>query len=98
MATPRAIRWRLTNSAELVWRVWDDQFVVYDAASGDTHLLSLAAREVLNVVQQSPADLGAIVRRLSLRLELSPEDQPGQDVENVLGALTRAGVIEAVQA
>ncbi len=44
----------------LHWRRWDDaEMAVFDAASGNTHLLSAAAAEVLLVLLASAAPLDA---------------------------------------
>lgn len=40
-------RWRLPSEAELDWREWGEEFVVHDATSARTHLLSAAAGSAL---------------------------------------------------
>lgn len=60
---------RLRPAVRLHWRRWDDEFVVYDEASGRTHQLdALTAsallrleegpRETLRLADQVAADLG----------------------------------------
>ncbi|NML15622.1 HPr-rel-A system PqqD family peptide chaperone [Azohydromonas caseinilytica] len=50
----------------LHWRRWDEEMAVYDTASGNTHLLSPAAAEVLLALLDSPEpqDAAALARQL----------------------------------
>jgi hypothetical protein len=42
-------RWRLADG--LVWRCWDDELVVYDDRSGDTHRLTQRSATVFLALQ-----------------------------------------------
>lgn len=46
--------WRLASSQELLYRGWDQEFVVYNHASGDTHLLEGSAMRLLLELQNGP--------------------------------------------
>jgi PqqD family protein of HPr-rel-A system len=51
----------------LLWRVWDEQCVVYDDASGDTHLLGALGKDIFVTLAQTPDALSPedIARALS---------------------------------
>lgn len=64
--------WRLTPGLALAHRGWDEEFVVYDNLSGDTHLLGAAAVAALTVLQHGGADLA----KLAAALDLEPDELP----------------------
>ena len=96
MATSQSTTWKVAEAADLRWRFWDDQFVVYSPASGDTHLLNPVAGETLRCLQQAPANLPELIRRVAPRLELDPNEQLLERLGSFLGELENFGLIEAV--
>ena len=52
--TSGARRWRLVPGQLLRARQWDDEFVVYNDLSGDTHLLDAAAMDILLRIASGP--------------------------------------------
>jgi hypothetical protein len=52
---PVAGRWRLADG--LIWRCWEDELVVYDDRSGDTHRLTQRSAAVF-LALQSQASAG----------------------------------------
>jgi PqqD family protein of HPr-rel-A system len=46
--------WRLASDRELLYRGWDDESVVYNHCSGDTHLLDGTAMRLLLALQTGP--------------------------------------------
>ncbi len=55
-----------TTHSGISWREWDGEFVVYDDATGATHLLSSASGQILSLLSDSrcPLDSAAILQRL----------------------------------
>ena len=84
-----AIRWqacREFRSAE-----WPDGVVIYDTASGDTHHLTPAALQILNLIHDSPSTLKALA-------EVLPSGATAEDslsmIEAIVTDLTELGFIE----
>ena len=96
MATNQPTTWKVALAADLRWRFWDGQFVVYSPASGDTHLLNPVAGETLLCLQQAPGDLAEVTRRVAARLKLDPDDQLPERLQGFLVELENFGLIEAV--
>jgi PqqD family protein of HPr-rel-A system len=71
-------------SREFAWRRLDDRLVVYDEATGDTHLLTEAAADVLLALLDRPAGLDAA--ELARVLAASAWSNDGDD-----GAARQAG-------
>ena len=95
MALAGSGAWRLAEGSSLVWKLWDDEYVVFDQGSGDTHLLDLVAGEVLRVLERQPETAGDLVRRVASALEIEADDALRRHVDQTLGQLHRAGLIES---
>lgn len=57
--------WRLRPGQSLEYRLWDDECVLYNDLSGDTHLLGDGAIELLLALKTGPAsftDLAGVLR------------------------------------
>ena len=77
--------WRLIPGQSLTQRGWDDEYVVYNDLSGDTHLLGADAMQLLLHLRAGPADEDAIARALAVE----PDEREGLAVMLVeLGALS----------
>ena len=78
---------RLNPNVGVARRNWGDETVVYLLASGDTHLLSASAGQVLDALSVGPLRSEAIAAMLGL-----PEDE--SELRELLGGLIRIGLIE----
>ncbi len=88
------LQWRLRNQDELVtWRS-NDETVVYDAGSGDTHLFDLVAAEGLNSLLESQLTEQEFVERLANRLDIKPDEQLHRYVGRLIEQLEAAGLLE----
>ena len=59
--------WRLTSTEPVTLRGWDDEYILYDRASGDTHQLTWLAAELLLRLQAGPADEIMLARHVATR-------------------------------
>ena len=55
----------------LVWREWDGEFLVYSAASGQTHNLNFLAGEALRSLEAEPGSVSEVVCRLAHQFEIA---------------------------
>ncbi len=53
--------WHVPRSTKLLWRCWDEEFIVYNAASGQTHYLNMLAARVLQYFQAQSASLATLI-------------------------------------
>jgi PqqD family protein of HPr-rel-A system len=86
--------WRLSEGSSLLWRLWDDEYVVFDRGSGDTHLLDLVAGEILQLLEREPETGGALVRRVASALDVPADPALSRHVTQALTKLQAAGLIE----
>lgn len=77
------MRWQLRRADSLRVREWDDAGVVYDAFSGNTHLIDALGLELLDLLRQHPWELGDLVTELRDTL---PEDADADAVPRLLSA------------
>lgn len=80
--------WRLLPVRELSLRHWEDGWVVGDAISGDTHLLSHAAGLLVDRLRSGPATTA------ELSAALSQAGEHAETVQECLAALTSLELIE----
>lgn len=74
-------------------RSWADGAVLYDAASGDTHHLTLLALQILRLLQNDPYTLPA----LSARVLAAEANTPNQDtIEAIVLNLNALRLIEPI--
>jgi PqqD family protein of HPr-rel-A system len=97
MPCPEDTRWKVNSEFPLHWRRWDDEFVVYNSGSGDTHLLDPVAAEALQNLEQESADLSELVVRVAASLEIEPDTDFAAYLEQLLSDLYKLGLIERIQ-
>jgi PqqD family protein of HPr-rel-A system len=97
MTSTTSPRWKVNSEFPLHWRSWDDEFVVYNSGSGDTHLLDPVAAEALQSLEQESADLSELVDRVSGSMEIEPDTEFSAYLEQLLSDLYKLGLIERVQ-
>jgi len=97
MSCPEDARWKVKPEFPLQWQVWDDEFVVYNTGSGDTHLLDPVAAEVLQSLEQESANLPELVGKVTASLEIEPDSKFSDYLEQLLSDLYKLGLIEKVQ-
>lgn len=96
MAVVPATLWRLRAQACLHWRNWDDQWVVFNEASGQTHLLDAVTTAILSVIEKSPSDVPNLTSVAMQESGLHDESSWSTTVSAVLERLTGVGLIESI--
>jgi PqqD family protein of HPr-rel-A system len=76
-----------------VWWIWDDEFLVYNAVSGQTHHLNFLAGEALRSLQAEVANAGELVRRLADQFEIAEDSPPLQMIDRLIRELDELGLI-----
>ena len=89
--------WQLAEGTELHWRRLDDEWVVFDVSSGDTHHLDLISAAVLMCLEAGPLDLDGLVAAIASELRLPSRADLTTRVKTLLEQLSRLGVVEPVE-
>lgn len=88
------MKWRLISNQSLHFRFWNDECILYNSLSGDTHLLDLAATQVLLQLQQAPSDMTTLAGSLAPLLQTEMDGDISLQVERLLADLDTLGLIE----
>ena len=88
--------WRITPGQVLRFRQFDEEFVVYNDLSGDTHLLGDSAMHLLSVLQHGPASRADLLASLAAALECTPDAAFDEEADALLATLAGFFLIEYV--
>lgn len=88
-------RWRACREFHI--SEWPDGAVVYDTASGDTHHLTPAATQILNLIHDSPSTLQALTSRVLSSDSATPDQASLVMIEAIVTDLSKLGFIEPEQ-
>lgn len=96
MTRAKTERWRAVRGFPLYWHHWDNEFVVYNSGSGDTHLLDVLAAEVLKILDRGPANLLELVQKVAASLEIEVDRDLSAYLETRLADFHKLGLIELI--
>ena len=88
--------WRLISDSALYFRFWDDEFVVYNSRSGDTHLLGSTAAQILLKLQQSPLSVAALAESMASVLHTEMNEELVSQIDHILADLNMLALIERI--
>jgi len=95
-SAPRG-RWAITRRSPLLWRSWDDdEYVVYSAASGDTHLINAVTAAVLHHLERSALELPDLIHTVAEALDTKVDEQFESYIARLLVYLDQIGLVESV--
>jgi PqqD family protein of HPr-rel-A system len=83
MAAPEALR----------WEHWDEESVLFDRRSGQTHLLTALTAECLLLLQDAELDLDQLTAALGEQFQLAPEQAAVEQIHQLLLALLELSLI-----
>ncbi|MEH6433581.1 HPr-rel-A system PqqD family peptide chaperone [Massilia sp. DD77] len=87
--------WRVVPGQKLAWREWDDEAVVFNDLSGATHMLSLVAVEVLDLLRAAPRGAADLAALLTDPASPDPDaDHVREEVDALLRSLAHLYLIE----
>lgn len=94
MGTGSPGKWRACTEATLLWRQWGDEYVVFNPASGDTHVLNEVAAQALQRLEQSPADTRDLTAHIRAAIHIDPDDQLLRHMEGLIDQFDELGLTE----
>jgi PqqD family protein of HPr-rel-A system len=89
------MRWQFNRVCQLHWRCWDDDHIVFNASSGQTHFLNILGALTLELVAERALTLEDLLGALATRLENFVVDNEMREyVSYMLKDLDNLGLIE----
>ena len=90
-------RWKMAAPDALCWEHWDEQeSVLFDRRSNQTHLLTAMATECLLLLQDAELDVDQLVEKLRARFCSSPEQATPQQISQLLLSFNELGLVMTV--
>ena len=87
---------RARSSRELVWRLWGEEYVLFDTASGDTHLLDRLVYEGISALQSESLDPPGLARALAVRFQIDEDADLRVYATKLLCRLDELGLVDPV--
>lgn len=88
------MQWRILDDNALQLRFWDGESVVYNALSGDIHVLDDRAAQLLQALQQAPADVLSLVQRFAKEWQCEPDDDLQREIEMTVSDMHALALVE----
>src|SRR5262245_19809188 len=85
--------WAVPLGNMLIWQVFDDEFFVYNPASGQTHYLNFLAGEALRSLEADAASTEELVRRLAEQFDIAEDSSSLQLIDRLVRELDDLGLI-----
>ena len=92
-----ARRWQVNCHSHLHWRQLGEDWVVFDAGSGDTHQLDAVSAAALMCFESEPNDLSGVIAVLANELGLPIDEHLSNKFELLLEQLSSLELIELVE-
>jgi PqqD family protein of HPr-rel-A system len=99
LAAAVSVRPAIGIAADLIWTKFEDssEWVVFNPASGDIHLLTASARRLMTLLEERPADDPVtLARTLAAELNVPPDDEFVTVTGETLAFLDQAGLIRPI--
>ncbi len=83
----------MTAPEALCWEHWDEESVLFDRRSGQTHLLTALTAECLQLLRDAELDLGQLMAALGEQFQRAPEQAAFEQIRQLLLTLLELGLI-----
>jgi len=86
--------WCATGADSLEWRHWDDESILYDCRSGQTHLLTALASAALQLLAERDLELHDLTDQLAGTWNLPDAEEFAAQIDTLLHQLEDLGLVE----
>jgi PqqD family protein of HPr-rel-A system len=90
-------KWVVPEWVRLQWRRWDDEYVVFNTASGHTHVLNGLAAKTLKQLQESPSSTTDVLLRISESTQGEKSSKLIEQLDRLFAEFDEVGLTERVQ-
>jgi PqqD family protein of HPr-rel-A system len=89
-------RWRLSPLVSLHFRHWNDEWAIFDAGSGQTHLVDTLTAMALIVLESGTSSLKDIEEHVARTFDLPDPSDVSARLDEIITNLCQLGLTEAV--
>ena len=95
--TPQSVtRWKLPPLVSLHMRHWNEEWAVFDAGSGQTHLVDTLTAMALIVLESGASSRQDIVDHVCRTFELTDPSDVAPRLDEIIAGLCQSGLAEPV--
>jgi PqqD family protein of HPr-rel-A system len=87
----RSFRW---STESLFWRRWADEPIVYNLASGNTHVISPIAAKILRQLEQQPSTASQLAENIASEFNVESDQEVVEQVERLITDLDELGLVK----
>lgn len=80
----------------LLWNQWDDEPVVYNIISGNTHLITPAAAKVLRRLEQQPSTASQLAESIASEFNVDSDQEVVEYIERLISDLDELGLVKSL--
>lgn len=88
------MRWRACSPEDLLWVSWEEDFTVYNRATGETHLLNALPAEIVHILGKQPLTARALSEKMAQLCETENSLEWSQRINQVLSDLAALSLVE----
>jgi PqqD family protein of HPr-rel-A system len=81
---------------ELVWRKWDDIYVVYQLSSAETHVFNETTALILKCLERGPLSADDVKEQTEVALGVGPGELAKEDFAFATSRLEELGLIDSL--
>ena len=85
--------WRLNELVDLSWRNWQDEWVVFDTGSGQTHQLDALTAATLMTIEAGDLQISELVSQVAETLNIDVNSELNNALQGILDRLVAADLI-----
>jgi PqqD family protein of HPr-rel-A system len=89
--------WRITKGCQLLWRRWDEEYVVYNSGSGHTHLLDAIGGGILRCLEEHPSNSQELAVEMAGESETDATPNIAARIEELLSRFQDLSLVEFIQ-
>jgi PqqD family protein of HPr-rel-A system len=88
------VRYCLRSSGSLHWGAWNDEYVVFDEASGQTHQLDAVRAYVLHLLSEAPKSFSGVSQSLAALPAFPCDSLTNEILAAVFAEFETCGLVE----
>jgi PqqD family protein of HPr-rel-A system len=86
--------WSINSDCQLHWRHWEEEYILFNAASSQTHYLNSLGADILHMLQKKPLTSEELNQKISEKYDFELNEDARGYIDGVLASMDELGLIE----
>jgi PqqD family protein of HPr-rel-A system len=87
--------WHLNPLVDLSWKRWEEEWVVFDSGSGQTHLMDALTAATLMTIEVGEIDFSGLAAQTSETLMINDGPELHKALNDIVNRLVAVGLISS---